>query len=136
VAERIASADLVRQGAWSAGSDFCCWQDSLPELAGPTLAVVCIGMEVIAHRRGSSGGMACDGTVPVVPLKELLERSELVSLHCPLPPRTLGLIDGARLATMKPGALLITTGSGPLEEEADLAAVAANAAGILAGARA
>jgi hypothetical protein len=37
---------------------------------------------------------------------------------------------------MKPGALLITTGSGPLEEEADLAAVAANAAGILAGGRA
>jgi glycerate dehydrogenase len=135
VAERIAAADLVRQGAWSAGSDFCFWQDSLTELAGPTLGVVGLGMEVIAHQRGSSGGMACDGTMPVVPLKELLERSELVSLHCPLPPRTLGLIDGARLATMKPGALLITTGSGPLMLEADLA-VAANAAGILAGARA
>jgi len=37
---------------------------------------------------------------------------------------------------MKPGALLITTGRGPLEVEADLAAVAANAAGNLAGARA
>ena len=37
---------------------------------------------------------------------------------------------------MGPRALLITTGSGPLMLEADLAAVAANAAGILAGARA
>ena len=123
VAERIAAADLVRPGAWSAGSDFCFWQGSLTELAGPTLGVVGLGM-------------AWDGTVPVVPLKELLERSEMVSLHCPLTPQTHGLIDGARLATMKPRALLINTGSGPLVVEADLAAVAANAAGILAGGRA
>ncbi len=63
-------------------------RSSLTELAGPTLGVVGLGM-------------ACDGTMPVVPLKELLERSELVSLHCPLPPRTLGQIDGGRLATIK-----------------------------------
>ncbi|MCP9861302.1 MULTISPECIES: D-2-hydroxyacid dehydrogenase [unclassified Cyanobium] len=129
-------SSLVRQGAWSAGSDFCFWEGSLTELAGLTLGVVGLGrigqavaaiarsfgMEVVAHRRGSSGGMACDGSVPVVPLTELLERSDVVSLHCPLTPQTRGLIDAARIATMKPGALLINTGRGPLVVEADLAA--------------
>jgi glycerate dehydrogenase len=57
-----------------------------------------------------------------VDLPTLLQRSDVVSLHCPLTPETRGLIDAERIARMKPGALLINTGRGPLVNEADLAA--------------
>jgi glycerate dehydrogenase len=126
-------SDLVRRGVWSAGPDFCFWEGGpLTELSGLTLGVVGLGriglavaaiarsfgMEVLAHRRGSAG----DDAVPVVPLAELLERSDVVSLHCPLTPETRDLIDAERIAGMKPGALLINTGRGPLVVEAALAA--------------
>ncbi|MFX6027951.1 NAD(P)-dependent oxidoreductase, partial [Acinetobacter baumannii] len=47
-------------------------------------------------------------------LDALLAESDIVSLHCPLTADTRHLIDAQRLATMKPGAMLINTGSGAL----------------------
>jgi len=64
------------------------------------------GMEVVHHSR--SGGM---------PLDELLETSDVVSLHCPLTPATRHLIDRDALARMKPTALLINTARGPVVDE-------------------
>ena len=61
------------------------------------------GMEVL-HTSGSGG----------VPLEELLERSDFVSLHCPLTPDTHHLIDSAALDRMKPTALLVNTARGPI----------------------
>jgi len=49
-----------------------------------------------------------------VPLSELLAASDVVTLHCPLTPDTHHLINAARLATMRPGAMLINTGRGAL----------------------
>ena len=45
-------------------------------------------------------------------LDELLRQADIVSLHCPLTPRTLRLIDGAAVARMKPGVVLINTARG------------------------
>lgn len=54
-------------------------------------------------------------------LDELFRECDVVSLHCPLTPDTKELVNAARLALMKPTAILINTGRGPLVNEKDLA---------------
>ncbi len=133
-----ALAASVRQGRWSAGPDFCYWDQPLVELAGQTLGVVgmgrigtavsriaeAFGMRVLCHRRRPDPAS--------VPLDQLLLESDVISLHCPLTAETQGLIDAERLQRIKPGAMLINTGRGALINEADLAA--ALASGHLGGA--
>jgi glycerate dehydrogenase len=72
------------------------------------------GMEpVIAARPGSTG------PVPPgrVPLAELLQTADVVTLHCPLTPDTRNLINQQSLALMKPSAFLINTARGALIDE-------------------
>ncbi len=52
--------------------------------------------------------------VRYVPLHDLLAQSDIVSLHCPLTPDTLHLIDDGTLALMRHGAMLVNTGRGAL----------------------
>jgi phosphoglycerate dehydrogenase-like enzyme len=67
-----------------------------------------------------------------LPLDDLLERSDVVSVHLRLSPASTGLLDAGRLARMRPGAILINTARGAIVDEQAL--VAALAAGRLAGA--
>jgi D-3-phosphoglycerate dehydrogenase len=73
-----------------------------------------------------------DDVEPVLDLKNLLGRSDVVSLHLPLTPQTTGMVDGAFLAMMSPGALLVNVSRGGLVDEDAL--VAALDSGHIGGA--
>jgi glyoxylate reductase len=55
------------------------------------------------------------------PVDELFERSDVVSLHCPLVPETHHLVDAPRLRRMKPGSVLVNTARGACVDESALA---------------
>ena len=72
------------------------------------------GMTVLAHDPQPDAAFLEDGGVELTSLEELLQRSDVVSLHCPLMPATYHLIDEASIASMKPGVILINTSRGGL----------------------
>ncbi len=130
----------AKAGRWSAGPDFCFFLKPLVELSGKTLVVV--GMGAIGSavgRIGSAFGMrVVSAQVPGsssanrMPLDEALALADIVTLHCPLTPATKGLVGATFLAALKPGAIVINTGRGPLVDEDALAD--ALASGRLGGA--
>ncbi len=76
-----------------------------------------IGFDVIAHSQHSeSHGTGC----PMVPLDELLSRSDFISLHAPLTDSTRHLFDDQKFEQMKPTAFLINTSRGGLIDHAAL----------------
>ena len=93
------------------------------ELSTLTLGVVGYGAigRRVAQRARDGFGMDVVFTDPAVdgglPLEELLDSSDVVSLHCPRSPSTRGLLDGAALARMRPGALLVNTAGGGIVDE-------------------
>ena len=110
-------------------------------LQGKTLGIVGLGEigRAVAKRAEAfgmsivySGRSKQDTDAEFVSFEELLERSDVVSLHCPLTPQTRHLIDAAALRAMKPGAYLVNTTRGPVVDEAALAD--ALEAGEIAGA--
>lgn len=105
------------------------------ELRGKTLGVLGYGrIGRAVSRRAEGFGMRVIFTASGggVPLEELIAQSDILSLHCPLTPRTRHLIGAAELLAMKKGALLINTARGPIVDEAAL--VAALESGHLGGA--
>jgi glycerate dehydrogenase len=118
-------------GTWTRATSFGLLHHPIRELRGRTLGIVgwgalgsavaracesALGMQVIVADR--PGGVPQPGRVD---LDELLARADVVSLHCPLTPETTGLISAARLARMKPDAILINTARGALVDVAALA---------------
>ena len=91
------------------------------------------GMLVLAWDRDPRRDYPDDEPVAErLPLDDLLERSDVVSVHLKLSPASTGLLDAGRLARMRPGAILINTARGAIVDEQAL--VAALVAGRLAGA--
>ncbi|PWN53056.1 hypothetical protein IE53DRAFT_222883 [Violaceomyces palustris] len=96
-----------------------------------------LGMKVIYYNRNrldakleseaAKGGMEYVGSID-----ELLRRSDVVSLHCPLTPQTKGLIGKKELGSMKKEAILINTARGPVIKEEELAEALEQ--GVIAGA--
>lgn len=78
-----------------------------------------LGMEVAFWDREGHGGTVDFGpeSAPRMPLEPLLERSSVISLHCPLTPGTRNLMDAGRLRRMPTGAVLINTARGGILDE-------------------
>ena len=121
----------VRAGNWQKASDFCMLEFPLRELSAMTIGIVGhgelgrgvekiarqFGMSVLIARRPGQDPAAEDGRTE---LRELLQQSDVVSLHCPLADETEGLISAAELRLMKPTAILINTARGGLVDSAAL----------------
>jgi D-3-phosphoglycerate dehydrogenase len=116
----------IRSGTWQP-------QEGV-QLFGKTLGIVGLGGIGSEVARIASGlGMAAiafnrtprkDAAVPLVDLDTLLQTSDVVSLHLALGDETRGFLDAARIARMKPGAILVNTARGALvDEQAMIAAL-------------
>ena len=136
----------VHEGRWERCPDFCFWDTPQIELDGKTLGVIgfgrigratariaaAMGMRVLAYNDGreTEEGRRL-GTY--VTLEELLARSDVVSLHCPLTPATQGIINRESIEKMKDGVILLNNGRGPLIVEEDLARALASGKVYAAG---
>lgn len=126
-------AQQNRDGRWSSNPDFCYWDTPLPELAGKTIGIVglgsigkrvaCIanafGMKVFAYT--SKNATDLPEGIQKTTLDGLFGVSDILTLHCPLTDATHEMINKESLGKMKPGAILINTGRGPLVNEQDVA---------------
>ena len=122
-------ANQNRNGRWTVNPDVCYWDFPHMELAGKTFGIVGlgnIGMRVaqVALAFGMRVKALTSKTAEALPagiekssIEELLAASDVVSLHCPLTGDTRHLINADSLRLMKPTAILINTGRGPLVDD-------------------
>lgn len=126
-------SDSVREGKWASSNDWCYWEYPLVELTGKTMGIIgfgnigqkvgdiaaSFGMKVLAvAKRESDQSLRKNfrwGSVA-----EILQESDVVSIHCPLTPETKGLINAQSVRTMKPGSFLLNTSRGPIIIDEDL----------------
>ncbi|MQA21571.1 D-2-hydroxyacid dehydrogenase [Rugamonas rivuli] len=135
----------IEAGLWQKSDRFCLFGHPIADLAGSRLGLLgygalgksvariakAFGMEVIVHTRSPLPDAAGDG-VREVGFDELLETSDILSLHLPLNDKTRNLISAKELIRMKRSALLINTARGGLVDEMALAD--ALRSGVIAGA--
>ena len=113
----------VKSGKWSANADFCYWLSPQTELAGKTLGIIGggkIGMKAacIAEAFGMKTLLCGSSNKPGrVPLDEVLEKSDLISLHCPLNAETDKIINEKNIEKMRDGVYIINTARGGLVDE-------------------
>ena len=126
-------ACLNRQGKWSDSADFSYWDTELIELDGKWMGIVgygnigqatarialAFGMKVAVFTSKPQFDLP-EGIIKM-DLDQLFSTCDVVSLHCPLTPSTKEMVNAKRLNLMKPNAILINTGRGPLVNEQDLA---------------
>ena len=116
-----------RNGRWSANPDFCYWDFPHTELAGKTFGIVGLGnigqrVAQIALAFGMqvktlTSKSALPTGVVKASMDELLATADVLSLHCPLTETTRHLMNADTLRQMKPTAILINTGRGPLVDD-------------------
>ena len=126
-------AESVKAGEWTNCPDFCYWHTPLVELVGKTMGIIglgrigqntaavanAFGMNVLAYDEYRIKGVEHDG-LKYVSLDDVLTKSDVISLHCPLFESTKGIINKKSIAKMKDGVMIINTSRGPLIVEEDL----------------
>lgn len=138
----LAYAEAVRRGRWEQSGQFCFFDYPIRDLAGSRLGI--IGEGVLGQRVAEIGralGMrimfaAHKGRSDLGPLytpwDEVMETSDVITLHAPLAPQTRDMIGMAEFRAMRRRPLLINTARGGLVNEADLAAALRE--GLISGA--
>lgn len=126
-------AHANKNGRWDQNPDFCYWDTNLIELDGKSIGIIGLGntgyatsqialsfgMKVYAYT--SKHQFQLPVGIHKLKLDELFKTCDIISLHCPLTPSTKEIVNKERLALMKPTAIIINTGRGPLINEQDLA---------------
>lgn len=124
----------VHQGRWEHCADWCFWDYPLVELAGKTMGIIgfgrighrtgqiakVLGMRVIVNDSHENPAFKAEGFA-YVDRDTLYGESDVVVLHCPAFPDTVGMINKDSIAKMKDGALLVNNSRGQLVVEQDLA---------------
>ena len=137
----------VRDGQWTSCPDWCFALTPVTELTGLTLGILGLGRIGRAVARiGAAMGMVLIGhdvywpgpeqlgglAVESLSMEHVFERSDVISMHCPLTDETHHLVNARMLKRMKRTAILINTSRGPLVDNQALAD--ALHAGTIAGA--
>jgi D-3-phosphoglycerate dehydrogenase / 2-oxoglutarate reductase len=122
-------SDIVHSTAWDARYDVmgldlegaCVGVVGLGAI-GRRVAGLCqaLGMVAIAHDPAAAPAAA--EPVELVSLSELVERADVITLHCALNEDTRGLVDAALLARVKPGAVLVNAARGAIVDSEDVLA--------------
>ncbi len=127
-------SDSVMEGKWANSADWCFWDYPLVELAGKTMGIIgfgrigqqvgdvatAFGMNIIGSSRTQTD-QSHRINFKWAQVPQLLEKSDVVSIHCPLFPETKGLINKESLRRMKRSAFLLNTSRGPIIVDEDLA---------------
>lgn len=126
-------SDTVHAGKWAACPDWCYWDYPLIELDGKTIGIIgfgkigqttgkiarAMGMKVLAT--GSRPTEAGREIAEYTDMDNLLSKSDVIALHCPLFPETEGIINKKTIEKMKDGVIIINNSRGQLVVEQDLA---------------
>ena len=127
-------SDAVMGGKWSHSPYYCFWDYPLIELAGKTIGIIgygtigrkvgeiatAFGMNIIGSKRVRSD-MSHLENFRWAEIPELMEKSDFVSIHCPLTTETMGIINKESLRLMKRSAFLINASRGPIMVDEDVA---------------
>lgn len=125
---------VVHEGKWAANPDWCFWDYPLIELDGKTMGIIgygrigqatgriaqALGMTVLAYDSYRNPALESD-TCHYTELDELLSKSDVIALHCPLFPETEKMINRSTIAKMKDGVIILNNSRGQLINEQDLA---------------
>jgi len=126
-------SEAVHAGRWERNPDWCFWDFPLIELYGKTIGIIgfgrigqtmgniakAFGMNVLVFSRSIKESAKSIGTY--VDLDTLLQKSDVISLHCPLNANTQGIINAENISKMKDGVIIINNSRGGLVVEQDLA---------------
>ena len=125
---------VVHEGKWAANPDWCFWDYPLIELDGKTMGIIgygrigqatgriaqALGMKILAYDSYRNPALESD-TCNYTDLDEVLSKSDVIALHCPLFPETEKMINRSTIAKMKDGVIILNNSRGQLINEQDLA---------------